>query len=128
MRNRTKGKRNLSKILSNLGVSFLLLSFFSGLIDAQCGPQKDSCSSKNLTLSELLEKKTTKQKDLPQPKNQTIEKQEEIISVEKDSDKIIDNTRQSEKKLENPGVFIVVMAGFVGMYFYFNDKKKKKKK
>ncbi len=128
MRNLTKGKRNLSKILSSLGVSFLLLSFFSGLINAQCGPQKDSCSSKNLTLSELLEKKPIEQKKISERKNHIIAKQEEIISVEKDSDKIIDNTRQSEKKLENPGVLIVVMAGFIGMYFYFNDKKKKKKK
>ncbi|MEW6011974.1 MAG: hypothetical protein AB1602_01095 [Elusimicrobiota bacterium] len=128
MRNLTKGKRNLSKILSSLGVSFLLLSFFSGLINAQCGPQKDSCSSKNLTLSELLEKKPIEQKKISERKNHIIAKQEEIISVEKDSSKIIDNTKQSEKKLENPGVLIVVMAGFIGMYFYFNDKKKKKKK
>ncbi|MCX7648839.1 MAG: hypothetical protein N2Z60_09520 [Elusimicrobiales bacterium] len=91
------------------------MSFFSGLINAQCGPQKDSCSSKNLTLSELLEKKPIEQKKISERKNHIIAKQEEIISVEKDSDKIIDNTRQSEKKLENPGVLIVVMAGFIGM-------------
>jgi len=114
--------------LSSLGVSFLLLSFFPGLIVAQCSPTKDSCSSKNLTLSELIGKKPIKQKDLSHSKNQTIEKQENIISIEEDSSKIIDNNKQSEKKLENPWVFVMVIAGFVGMYFYFNDKKKKKKK
>lgn len=128
MRNPAKGKRNLSKILSSLGVSFLLLSFFSLLIKAECGLKKDSCSSKNLTLSELLEQKHPKQKDLPRPNNQTIAKQEEIISVETDSNKIIDNAKQKEKKLENPGVFLAAIAGFIGMYFYFNDKKKKKNK